>query len=295
MFYRRKIIFALLQQFDGELDKIRLQKLLFLFTQKQNKARAYDFVPYKYGCYSFSANADLTAMVRREMLAETETSFSKTDNVDYYTQLNKDDAKALTETVEQYGKMSAHALIKHTYINFPYWSINSTVAEEVLDANQYQKVLDSKPKVDKQILYTIGYEGISLEEYMNKLLKNDVKLLVDVRNNPQSMKYGFSKSTLQKVCEGVGIKYLHKPEVGIVSDKRKELKTQADYDALFEEYKRTNLSTTKSVQEEILALLNTNERIAMTCFEADICQCHRKPLAESIAGLEGFNGKLQHI
>lgn len=295
MFYRRKIILALLQQFDGELDKIRLQKLLFLFTQRQRKAKAYDFVPYKYGCYSFSANADLTAMVRREMLTESETSFAKTDDVNYYNQLNKDDAKLLTETVERYGKMSANALIMHTYINFPYWSINSTVAEEILDASQYKKVRNSKPKVDKQILYSIGYEGISLEEYINRLLKNDVKLLVDVRNNAQSMKYGFSKSTLKKVCEGVGIIYTHLPEVGIVSDKRRKLKTQADYDSLFVEYSETNLTKTTETQTEIATLLNQHKRIALTCFEADICQCHRKPLAEAISRLPSFQGELVHI
>jgi hypothetical protein len=37
MFYRRKIILALIEFFDGELEKIRLQKLLFLFCQKQEK------------------------------------------------------------------------------------------------------------------------------------------------------------------------------------------------------------------------------------------------------------------
>ena len=74
MFYRRKIILALLKLLGGELEKIRLQKLLFLFTQKQ-EVKAYDFVPYKFGCYSYSANADLTAMVKRGMLIETETHF----------------------------------------------------------------------------------------------------------------------------------------------------------------------------------------------------------------------------
>ena len=67
MFYRRKIILALLQLFEGELEKIRLQKLLFLFTQKQEKAE-YDFIPYKFGCYSYSANADLTTMANKAML-----------------------------------------------------------------------------------------------------------------------------------------------------------------------------------------------------------------------------------
>jgi uncharacterized protein (DUF488 family) len=295
MFYRRKVILAMLQHFDGELEKIRLQKLLFLFTQRQKKSKAYDFVPYKYGCYSFSANADLTAMVRRDFLSETETTFCKEDPTDYTPQLNTEDAAILEDTLAMYGGMSANALMKHTYINFPYWSTNSTVAREILNDAQYQKVKDCV-NVDKEhVLFTIGYEGISLEEYMNRLLKNGVSMLVDVRNNAQSMKYGFSKSTLKKVCEGVGITYTHLPEVGIVSDKRKELKTQADYDSLFAEYSEDNLTKTEETQSEIATLLSQNKRIALTCFEANICQCHRKPLAEAITKLPNFKGNLTHL
>ena len=56
VFYRRKIILALLQLFDGQLDKIRLQKLLFLFANKQAFIRQggkadYDFIPYKFDGY----------------------------------------------------------------------------------------------------------------------------------------------------------------------------------------------------------------------------------------------------
>jgi uncharacterized protein YwgA len=67
MYYRRKIRLALLEIFDGKLEKIRLQKLLFLFSQRQTKAE-YDFIPYKYECYSYSATADLTTMVRKGFL-----------------------------------------------------------------------------------------------------------------------------------------------------------------------------------------------------------------------------------
>jgi hypothetical protein len=56
MFYRRKIILALLQAFDNQLEKIALQKLLFLFTNRQLKPE-YEFVPYLYGCYFFSAES----------------------------------------------------------------------------------------------------------------------------------------------------------------------------------------------------------------------------------------------
>ena len=81
MFYRRKVILALLQLFDGQLDKIRLQKLLFLFTLRQTKTE-YDFIPYKYGCYSYSANADMTTMTLKDILGETKVSFSKLDKAE---------------------------------------------------------------------------------------------------------------------------------------------------------------------------------------------------------------------
>jgi uncharacterized protein (DUF488 family) len=109
------------------------------------------------------------------------------------------------------------------------------------------------------------------------------------------MKFGFSKSQLQKACNGVGIEYIHIPEVGIASDKRQELNTQADYDKLFVFYKVNILKNEVAKQKEILSLLVHKKRIALTCFEANICQCHRKHLAESISKLDGFNYEIKHI
>ena len=294
MFYRRKIILALLQLFDGQLDKIRLQKLLFLFANKQAKAE-YDFIPYKFGCYSYSANADMTAMVTRGFLNEDEKSFEKKDKTDYLKQLKPADLKLLQEVKANYGKMSATDLMKHTYINFPFYAIRSEAAENILTKDELEKVTKAKPKGNKTVLFTIGYEGISLEEYLVRLLKNDVKVLVDVRNNPLSMKYGFSKSQLKKYCASLGIEYVHIPEVGIQSDQRQELNTQSDYDKLFAVYRKNNLSKTTTSQNEILKLLKQHKRIALTCFEANICQCHRKHLAEAIETLPDFNYEVKHI
>lgn len=294
MFYRRKIILALLQLFDGQLDKIRLQKLLFLFAKKQAKAE-YDFIPYKFGCYSYSANADMTAMVSRGFLTEDEKTFAKKDPSDYLKQLKPADLKLLQEVKTNYGKKSANALMKHTYINFPFYAIKSEVAENILSQEELEKVTKAKPKSNKTVLFTIGYEGISLEEYLVRLLKNDVKVLVDVRNNPLSMKYGFSKSQLKKYCASVGIDYVHIPEVGIQGDQRQELTTQSDYDKLFAVYRKNNLTQTTAHQTEILKLLKQHKRIALTCFEANICQCHRKHLAEAIETLPGFDYEVKHI
>jgi uncharacterized protein (DUF488 family) len=294
VFYRRKIILALLQLFDGQLDKIRLQKLLFLFTNKQGKAE-YDFIPYKFGCYSYSANADMTAMVTRGFLNEDEKTFEKKDKTDYLKQLKPADLKLLQEVKTNYGKMSANALMKHTYINFPFYAIKSEVAENILSKDDLEKVTKAKPKSNKTVLFTIGYEGISLEEYLVRLLKNDVKVLVDVRNNPLSMKYGFSKSQLKKYCGSLGIDYVHIPEVGIQGDQRQELNTQSDYDKLFAVYRKNNLTQTTTQQQQILNLLKQHKRIALTCFEANICQCHRKHLAEAIEHLPGFDYEVKHI
>ena len=294
MFYRRKIILALMQVFEGELEKIRLQKLLFLVTQKQEN-KAYDFVPYRFGCYSYSANADLNAMASKGVLAETTSHFKCLDKTDYLKSLKETDRAQLLEIKKLYGSMSADALMKHTYINFPYWATKSEKAESILTKTELEKVKKSIPTNNKTVLFTIGYEGISLEEYLNRLLINDVKILVDVRNNALSMKYGFNKNQLIRFCENLGIQYIHFPEVGIQSEQRQELKTQTDYDKLFTVYRKNNLTKTIPTQTIILNLLKQHKRIALTCFEANICQCHRTHLAEAIEALPSFEYEVKHI
>lgn len=285
MFYRRKIILSLFQLSKGNIEKTKLQKLLFLYTQQKLQAE-YDFVPYKYGCYSYSANADLITMVKKEYLSESERGYTKVDAKDYLSTLKKKDKELLIDTVNNYGNMTSETLIRHTYINFPYYAINSTIAERVLNEEYYNKVLNTIPNQNQKSIFTIGYEGISLEKYLNKLVKNNIKLLVDVRKNPLSMKYGFSKTLLKRFCESLGIKYIHIPEVGISSNQRQTLEKQEDYDLLFENYKKTTLKETSIEQQKIINLLNEYNRIALTCFESDICQCHRLPLAESLKTLE---------
>ena len=294
MFYRRKIILALLQVFGGKLEKINLQKLLFLVCQKQPEPE-YDFIPYLYGCYSHSAKADLFTMVKKDFLTEDENSYTKKDCINYLSLLDDADKKLVNRAYVLYNKMDGEALMKHTYTNFPYYAINSTTAGTLLTKEQLNKVNAVRPQLNNTTLYTIGYEGISLEAYLNKLIKNDIKVLVDVRNNPLSQKFGFSKSQLIRYCEGLNIEYLHFGDVGIEAEYRQELKEQSDYDNLFKNYKKKTLTKTICTQEKILTLLIEKKRIALTCFEANICKCHRKHLAEAITQLPQWNYELKHI
>jgi uncharacterized protein (DUF488 family) len=294
MYYRRKIVLSLLQLFDNKLDKIRLQKLLFYVSRLQEK-KSYHFVPYKFGCFSFQANADLHTMEKYQLVEATMDYWKKIDDKNYFEELKHNDKTALRHIKSQYGKLNKEDLIALSYRQYPFFAINSTIVESILSKEEIAKVRSQKPCKNTIVLFTIGYEGISLEEYLNKLILNDIRVLCDVRKNASSMKYGFSKNQLKKACEGIGINYIHIPEVGIESDKRQELNTQSNYDKLFEIYKSKILLKETAKQKEILALLKSKKRIALGCFEANIHQCHRKHLAESITGMKSFSYELKHL
>lgn len=294
MYYRRKVLLALLQTFDGHLEKLPLQKLLFLVTRKQSD-KAYDFVPYKYGCYSFQAASDIDTLKKYKLVREEANVIQIVTEENFISQLKIEDKAAILHVKSVYQGKTNDDITRSTYLSYPYYAINSNLAERLLTREQLQKVKQNRPVKHKPTLFTIGYEGKTLEAYLNRLILNDIRLLCDVRSNPLSMKFGFSKSQLQRGCESVGIKYVHIPDVGIKSEKRQELHTQSDYNKLFVEYQDTTLKTTLHIQKYILSLLADYKRIALTCFEANVCQCHRKPLAEAIAKLPGWQYELSHI
>lgn len=276
------------------MDKIRLQKLLFLFAQQQATPE-YHFIPYRYGCYSYSANADMLALAARGRVRENRESFEKLDTTDYLLQLKSEDLRNLLAVRNSYGDMRLEELIRHTYVQYPFYAIRSEMASRLLTPEELQRVRESVPEENTTVLFTIGYEGLSLEAYLLRLLRNHVRVLVDVRHNPLSMKYGFSKPSLKKYCESIGIHYVHIPEVGIPSAQRQQLCTQQDYDSLFLNYCSQILPKTKEWQQYILTLLEENKRIALTCFEANICQCHRKHLAEALEKHPDFKHEVIHI
>ena len=294
MYYRRKILLSLLQVSGNKLDKISLQKLLFLFTRQQ-EVKSYHFVPFKFGCFSFQANADLHTMTKYNQVVPSLKYWQKIDNTNYLDELKPKDKTAIRFIGKQFGTLNKDELIALTYRQYPFYAINSQIAQNILTTEELMKIEGQRAKHTSETLFTIGYEGISLEQYLNKLIINGISVLCDVRKNPLSMKYGFSKTQLRNACEGVGITYIHIPEVGIESDKRQQLNTQSDYDQLFSLYRSQTLKEAENPKKEILNLLKTRRRIALTCFEANIHQCHRKHLAESIAELPEFTCELKHI
>jgi uncharacterized protein (DUF488 family) len=296
MFYRKKITLALIEIFGGEIDKLKFQKLLFLLSELQSNP-LYHFVPYKYGCFSFTANLDITSLINKGIILEKNNKLIKLDkNKTFFEEIKNEDKEILIKIKNEFEKFSTEDLIKYTYNNFPYYAIKSEIKNKYLNQKEIDKFQEKKLKNDNEtLLFTIGYEGLSIEEYLNKLIKNNIPTLIDVRNNPVSMKYGFSKNQLNQFCNNLNIKFVHIPEVGIPSILRKNLKNQNDYDALFINYKNNILSQTKNYQLKILSLLKEYKRVAITCFEADVNQCHRFHLANEILHLSKNQLKIIHI
>lgn len=149
----------------------------------------------------------------------------------------------------------------------------------------------AKGFVEGKSFYTSGYEGDSIDSFLNRLLNNQVQTIIDVRKNPVSRKFGFSKKALQKCAAAVDIKYVHFPQLGIESSARKELKTKNDYDELFKQYKKHVLGSTDDCQEELSRIISESVSV-LVCYEADIDFCHRKHLAEQLMkkfGLTSLN------
>lgn len=285
MIYRKKILLALTELFGGELTATDFQKLLFIFSIEQTESK-FDFVPYKYGCFSFQSMADKNKLIKEGYLHNIKNWKLLSNNENFLLTLNSSDRKQLRLLKQKFGKLSTNDLIRHVYLNYPYFAINSEIASKHLSKKEFNVINKVKPRNDEVNLFTIGYEGRSLERYLNLLIQNNISVLCDVRKNPLSRKYGFSKKTLQNACEAVNIKYIHLPELGIISEKRKSLHSQKDYDDLFLEYERKIIPNQKKEVKVIFSLIKNYGRVAITCYEALPTLCHRSRVANAVRKLE---------
>ena len=295
MYKRQKLLLALLEKFGAKLSNTDMQKLLFLYNEIYQFEKSYHFVPYKYGCFSFQSYADKRRLTDLGYIANEEDWQLVTRNESYIDSLNEKEKFNLGRFNRDFNDISGNRLIEYVYRNYPYYAINSEIAHKILSKSDLKRIEAVKPVNNKKVLYTIGYEGISLECFINKLIKEDVQLLCDVRKNALSRKYGFSKSSLNNALERVGIEYRHYPELGIVSEKRKHLVSQTDYNTLFSEYKNNTLSNENDILDELHQLINEKRRIALTCFENKPHQCHRSWVAKAITQLPKWNGKLINL
>lgn len=282
MLNRQKAILFMLKRAGGAASRLLLTKWAFLLaheTESKGGTAFYQFVPYHYGPYSFSLAREINTLVRDGFIEEPNRKIWSLTRAGFYT------AHVLPVTIERdavdvmrkYGTTSVETLLASIYTRYPWFTVNS---------KEERKRAQTRP-VASSAVYTLGYEGLMVDGFLDRLVRSGIQCLVDVRNNPVSRRYGFHKSTLSRLCEYLGITYRHFPELGIPSESRACLQSTSDYQALFDRYRHDMLPRhTAAVQKaaEVLAARPS----ALVCMEADPECCHRSHLATALAKLTGL-------
>ena len=274
---RQKALLAMIEVFGKRLGKIELQKYMFLYVQEYSDKKHYAFVPYRYGSFSYEMYKDLHTLERKGFLQIGRKEI-KLKCEGFFDNIDEKEKNQLLLFKKRYANITGSHLIEMLYQKYTYYAINSEIKDRFLTKEQIER---AKPINDFEGLYTIGYESKKFEEYLNELIKKNISVLVDVRKNAHSMKYGFSKNTLKRAVENLGMDYVHIPELGIESENRKELHSKADYDALFAQYAKT-LVDKKEPLKQLYTIIKTAKRVAITCFEKDVSYCHRGVIAKKI-------------
>ncbi len=294
LFHRQKVLLGLLSALGGEAAAVDFQKLLFLFCREEETEPSYEFVPHRFGCYSFTSVADRGKLESKGWLEPSDKTWRLAKPV---SGLTHDLNIRLHRFAKRTTGLRGDALVRDTYTRYPHTAWRSEIKERVLrkQAAVLQAIEDGRPTVRGAGLATIGYEGKSLEAYLNTLLNDGVTILCDVRRNPLSRKFGFSKKSLRSAVEAVGIRYEHLPELGIASEERQELKCQKDYDALFDRYEARDLPQQGDAVARISDWIREGGRVALTCYELLPHQCHRHCVAEAVERKLGTSFAPRHL
>jgi uncharacterized protein (DUF488 family) len=142
-------------------------------------------------------------------------------------------------------------------------------------------------------VYTIGYEGLGIPDFIGRLKAHSITRLIDVREIPLSRKRGFSKSQLKKLVESEDIEYVHMRSLGSPTIIRLELKKNHNYDQFFlafSDHLSKNLDSITTLHKYIQDGIN-----CIMCFERFPEKCHRSVIAKKIKEYSGNELKISHI
>jgi len=232
----------------------------------------YRFLPYLRGPFSFSLYHEIAKLVHGGFVSEPD------DETWELTSAGEEASRTIPEDIghDVIGVMTKRArqpvseMVEYVYATYPWYTLNSQSGARI------------EPPVAEAAVYTSGYEGKSVDAFLDAILRVGVRRVIDVRRNPVARRYGFHGSTLARLCGKLGLDYRHFPELGVPSEERRGLSTKADYDALFRRYGLTTLRQEADAVSEV-GRLSTEEPSVLVCSEADPSRCHRSRLALAVS------------
>jgi uncharacterized protein (DUF488 family) len=131
-------------------------------------------------------------------------------------------------------------------------------------------------------VFTIGYEGTTVPEFIAALEKAGVEQVIDVRALPLSRRPGFSKTPLRAALDEAGIGYVHLKALGTPPDGRAAARAgrQADLERIYAGQLELPEAIAQSAQMIALA---KEAPSALLCMEREPVHCHRSLLLEAVA------------
>lgn len=291
MLTRQKVVLGLLDQMGSTVGRTVLVKLAFLLRQEtalRDDPAFYDFVPYKFGPFSFALYHELQSLEHDGYVSLADDSFRLKDISrglvrEKVAELPWPAQCAVKSVVSKYGRMSQRPLVRDVYSRYPWFATRSELTD-LLPPNMPSPV-NARPAV-----YTAGYEGWSVDGFLNHLLESGIRAILDVRANPVSRKYGFAKRTLSDMAGRLGLGYRHLPELGIPSDRREDLGDFESYQRLFDWYEREVLPQRSAAIDQLVGLLRQRPSV-LVCMEKDVRCCHRGRLAIAAERASGLSVK----
>lgn len=287
LFRRQKYILSLLESLPYHPTKIELTKLTFLLGYETNLRRHgsfYDFLPYKFGPFSFTLSKELESL-GQEKLITAENNKIRIIESKLVGKATKDvcthDKQEIQSIIKHYAGVRGKKLIDIVYKKYPWYATRSVTCAK-------HRTLE----FDQNTVFTVGYEGKSIDYFLNLLLKKNVKKIIDVRSNTISRKYGFSRNDLSLFCNKINVKYCGISQLGIPSKLRRNLKTSQDYKNIFHQYETTWLPEVPEYLDALFLKIK-EEPSALLCFESNASMCHRGVLAKACAVASGY--KVVHI
>jgi len=130
-------------------------------------------------------------------------------------------------------------------------------------------------------IFTIGYEGATQAELIDRLREAGVTLLADVRAVPLSRRPGFSKNILANGLREAGIDYVGLKALGTPPDGRTAARRH-DLEALRRIYAGQLELPEALAQAAQLRAIAAERPTALLCFEREPGCCHRSLLVEAV-------------
>jgi len=132
-------------------------------------------------------------------------------------------------------------------------------------------------------LMTIGYEGAELDDFIATLRAAGVETLIDVRQAPISRRPGFSKNALRQALTDAGIGYEHL--IGLGNPKPGRDAAKAGRRDEFERIFGAHMDTAHFAEHlRHAAHIALHARSCLMCYERDVAGCHRRFVADALAG-----------